>query len=45
LNDGIVKDPWAWREEIAWGIDENGNEIDYSEEEEEDSDDWDEEEN
>lgn len=35
LNDGIVKDPWAWRDEIAWGIDENGNDINYSDEDEE----------
>jgi len=27
INAGIVKDPWAWREEISWGYDEDGNEV------------------
>lgn len=26
INEGIVKDPWAWREEINWGYDDQGNE-------------------
>ena len=42
INPGIVKDPYAWRDEIHWGIDENGEEISYSDEEEEDWDDEDE---
>ena len=42
INPGIVKDPYAWSDEIHWGIDENGEEISYSDEEE-DEDDWDDE--
>ena len=34
LTEGIVKDPWAWREEISWGYDDEGNEACFAEEEE-----------
>ena len=46
LDSGIVKDPWAWRNEISWGYDDNGDEAGYSEEEEgdEEPEDWDNEE-
>ena len=27
LDSGIIKDPWAWREEINWGYDDEGNEV------------------
>lgn len=27
LDSGIVKDPWAWRDEISWGYDDEGNEV------------------
>jgi hypothetical protein len=26
IDSGIVKDPWAWRSEINWGYDDEGNE-------------------
>jgi hypothetical protein len=34
INEGIVNDPWAWREEISWGYDDEGNEACFAEEEE-----------
>jgi len=30
-----VKDPWAWREEVSWGYNDEGEEIAFLEEEEE----------
>ena len=32
LDSGIVKDPWAWRSEISWGYDDNGEEVGCSDE-------------
>ena len=34
LDSGIVKDPWAWRSEISWGYDDNGDEVGSLEDEE-----------
>ena len=34
-----MKDPWAWREEINWGYDEEGNEASFADEEEDDEED------
>ena len=39
INKGIVKDPWAWREEINWGYDEEGNEASFADEEEDEEED------
>ena len=33
INEGIVKDPWAWREEINWGYNDQGNETSLGSEE------------
>jgi len=36
IDAGIVKDPWAWREEVDWGYNDDGEEIAFLEEEAED---------
>jgi hypothetical protein len=33
IDSGIVKDPWAWREEVSWGYNDDGEEIAFLEEE------------
>jgi hypothetical protein len=33
IDPGIVKDPWAWREEVDWGYNDDGEEIAFLEEE------------
>ena len=33
IDAGIVKDPWAWREEVDWGYNDDGEEIAFLEEE------------
>ena len=33
IDPGIVKDPWAWREEVRWGYNDGGEEIAFLEEE------------
>jgi hypothetical protein len=33
IDPGIVKDPWAWREEVSWGYNDDGEEIAFLEEE------------
>lgn len=33
IDPGIVKDPWAWREEVNWGYNDDGEEIAFQEEE------------
>ena len=32
IDSGIVKDPWAWREEVDWGYNDDGEEIAFLEE-------------
>ena len=34
IDSGIVKDPFAWREEVSWGYNDDGEEIAFLEEEE-----------
>ena len=38
IDQGIVKDPWAWREEVSWGYNDDGEEIAFLEEEEDEED-------
>ena len=33
IDSGIVKDPWAWREEVDWGYNDDGEEVTFLEEE------------
>jgi hypothetical protein len=33
IDPGIVKDPWTWREEVSWGYNDDGEEIAFLEEE------------
>ena len=33
IDLGIVKDPWAWREEVDWGYNDDGEEVAFLEEE------------
>jgi hypothetical protein len=33
IDPGIVKDPWAWREEVDWGYNDDGEENAFLEEE------------
>ena len=35
IDSGIVKDYWAWREEVSWGYNDDGEEVAFLEEEEE----------
>ena len=39
LDSGIIKDPWAWREEISWGYDDEGNEVCFLDDTESEDDD------
>ena len=39
LDSGIIKDPWAWREEISWGYDDEGNEVCFLDDTESEEDD------
>ena len=32
IDSGIVKDPWAWREEVDWGYNDDGEEVAFLEE-------------
>ena len=38
IDQGIVQDPWAWREEVSWGYNDEGEEIAFLEEEEDEED-------
>ena len=38
IDSGIVQDPWAWREEVSWGYNDEGEEIAFLEEEEDEED-------
>ena len=35
IDSGIVEDPWAWREEVSWGYNDDGEEIAFLEQDEE----------